>query len=393
MITVRHLFSRVPLIAFAVFAVSGCSVFGGSENPFPPAELERFDAAFKLKKVWSKGIGRNSSLLRLALGPASNGEVIVTVGPKGRVSAFDAKKGRKLWSKKTRMKLAGGAGVDGSYVAIGSTDGFVALLSLSDGSEIWRQPVSSEVLAAPALAPGQVIVHTADGKITSLNITDGSELWINQQSMPKLSLRGSSAPIIVAGAVICGFDNGHLVAYDLSDGDALWDVLLAPPSGRTEIERMIDLDSAAVVVGNDVYAISYQGRLAAIAGGSGRLLWSEELSSYAGIAGDASTIYVSTQDSELVAVSNASGRETWRSGVVLNRDITGPALQGDSVVVGDYEGYLHWFDVYTGALQARARVSGDRISAAPIVVGDTLYATSDSGKIAAYQIVRPKRKR
>ncbi len=391
--SMRYFFSRALPIALAALAVSGCSVFGGSDNPFPPAELERFDSAFKLKKVWSKGIGRNSSLLRLALGPASNGDVIVTAGPKGRVSAFDAKNGRKLWSKKTRMKLAGGAGVDGSYVAIGSTDGIVSLLSLKDGSEIWRQPVSSEVLAAPALAPGQVIVHTVDGKITSLSTADGSELWVNQQSMPRLSLRGSSAPIIVAGAVICGFDNGHLVAYDLSDGDALWDVLLAPPSGRTEIERMIDLDSAAVTVGKDVYAISYQGRLAAIAGGSGRLLWSEELSSYAGIAGDASGIYVSTQDSELVAVSNASGLEVWRSDVVLNRDITGPALQGDSVVVGDYKGYLHWFDVYTGELQARARIGGDRVSAAPIVVGDILYATSDGGKIAAYQIVRPKRKR
>ena len=391
--SMHHFFSRALPIGVAALAVSGCSIFGGSDNPFPPAELERFDAAFKLKKVWSKGIGRNSSLLRLALGPASNGDVIVTTGPKGRVSAFDAKKGHKLWSKKTRMKLAGGAGVDGRYVAVGSTDGIVALLTLSDGSEIWRKPVTSEVLAAPALAPGQVIVRTVDGKITSLSTADGSELWLNQQSMPRLSLRGSSAPIVVAGAVICGFDNGHLVAYDLSDGDALWDVLLSPPSGRTEIERMIDLDSAAVIVGKDVYAISYQGRLAAIAGGSGRLLWSEELSSYAGIAGDASSIYVSTQDSELVAVSNASGREAWRSDVVLNRDITGPALQGDSVVVGDYKGYLHWFDVYTGELQARARVSGDRISAAPIVVGDMLYATSDSGKIAAYQIVRPKRKR
>ncbi|MDG1462511.1 MAG: outer membrane protein assembly factor BamB, partial [Gammaproteobacteria bacterium] len=323
-------FARVLVLGAALLSLAACGIFSKDDDPYPPADLEKFKAEFKVKNVWSKGIGGGTELLRLSLGPASNGQVIIAASHKGKVFAYEAENGRKLWSVKTKLPLAGGAGVDSRYVAIGSTDGTVVLLSLEDGKEIWRHEVASEVLAAPAMAPGQVIVRTVDGKITALSIKDGRELWFNQQSMPRLSLRGSSTPVVVAGAVICGFDNGRLAAYDLADGDALWDVMLAPPSGRTEIERLIDLDSSAVLVGKDVYAISFQGRLVSIAAESGQLLWSEELSSYAGIAANSSGVFVSTQGSELVAVSNASGRELWRSELLLNRDISGPALQGSS---------------------------------------------------------------
>ena len=382
---------RLALLLLAV-ASSGCSIFGGNKDPSPPAKLERFDAAFKVQKVWSRDVGGNAELLRLSLGPASNGDVVIAMSSKGRVSAFDAVKGRKLWSVKTKLPLAGGAGVDSRYVAAGSIYGVVVLLSLEDGKEIWRTNVASEVLSAPALAPGAVIVRTVDGRITALSTEDGDELWFNQQSMPRLSLRGVAAPIVIAGAVVFGFYNGRLAAYQLSDGDVLWDVMLAPPSGRTEIERLIDLDSTAVLVGNDLYAISYQGRLASVAAESGQLLWSQELSSYSGIAGDSTSIYVATTDSELMSVSSASGRELWRLELLLNRGITGPVLHERSVVVGDYKGYLHWFDVFTGELEARVRLDRKPVSAAPLVVGDLLYATSDGGEIAAYRIVRKRQK-
>ncbi len=384
---------RYLLLLVLAFALGACSLFGKDEDPFPPAELERFDTAFKIKRVWKKNVGGKGEQLRLSLGPASNGDVVVAASPKGRVSAFSADKGRKLWSVKTKLPLAGGSAVDSQYVAVGATDGTLVLLSLKDGKEIWRRSVNSEVLSAPALAPGQVIVRTVDGRISAFSTTDGRQVWFNQQSMPRLSLRGSSTPVVIGGSVVCGFDNGRLAAYDLSDGDALWDVMLAPPSGRTEIERLIDLDSTALRVGGDLYAVSYQGRLVSVAAESGQLFWSQDLSSYAGLAGDTTGIFVATAGSELVAVSNASGRELWRSEALLNRDITGPALHERSVVVGDFEGYLHWFDSFTGKLEARTRIGGDAVSAAPLVVGDLLYATSEGGDIAAYRIVRPKKRK
>jgi len=382
--------ARAGLLVLLALAIAGCSLFGGDEDPFPPAELERFKSTLKVKRAWSRNIGGGTELLRLSLGPASNGDLIVAASHKGKVSAYSADKGRQAWRVKTKLPLSGGAGVDSKYVAVGSIDGTLVLLSIEDGSEIWRRQMSGEILSAPALTTGLVIVRTVDGRLTALSTEDGSEVWFIQQSMPRLSLRGSSAPIVIGGAVICGFDNGRLAAYDLSGGDTLWDVMLAPPSGRTEIERLIDLDSDAVVVGRDIYAVSFQGRLVSIAAEGGQILWAEDVSSYAGIAADSSSIYLSSERSELVSYSNASGRELWRSDTLLNRDITGPAKHGSSVVVGDFEGYLHWFDSLTGTLQARSKAGGDPVSTAPLVVGDMLYATTDGGRLVAYRIVRKK---
>ena len=120
------------------------------------------------------------------------------------------------------------------------------------------------------------------------------------------------------------------------------------------------------IAGSSVYAVGYQGRLASIAIESGQLLWSRELSSYNGLAADFNNLYISGQNSQLIAVSRRSGRELWKKDYLLNRDITGPGPFGGSVVVGDLDGYLHWFDPTTGELQARVRAGSDRITSTPL---------------------------
>jgi len=387
-----QILTRSIVALAAVLLVSGCSFFKGDDDPNPPAELERFKATLKVKKAWSKGIGDGADLLRLSLGPGSDGSIVVAAAHDGKIAAFEAAKGKKRWSVKTKLPLSGGAAVNNGVVAVGSISGTVVLLSAEDGSEIWRKDVASEVLAAPAIGNGLVIVRTVDGKLLALDQRDGEQVWLVQKSVPRLTLRGTSSPVISGQAVICGFDNGRLAAFDISDGDELWDVMLAPPSGRTEIERLIDLNSAPVVVGNDVFAVSYQGRLAGVAVGGGQSLWSVDVSSYAGIDADFSAVYVSTTDSKLAAFSSSSGRELWNSDVLLNRQISAPAKQAKSVVVGDFEGYLHWFDSLTGQLQARAKAGGDPISAAPLVSNDMLYVVNDGGKLVAFKITGTKGK-
>jgi outer membrane protein assembly factor BamB len=169
-------------------------------------------------------------------------------------------------------------------------------------------------------------------------------------------------------------------------------VLFELPSGRSEIERLSDVNSTVQVAGGDVYAISYQGRLGAIAIESGQLLWTREISSYSGLAVDVSTIFVTDQFSELVALSRGSGRELWRKKTLRNRDVSAPAVFGSSVVVGDFEGYLHWFDIETGDQQARIKAGSKRITSQPLVVNDILYVMSDNGSIYAFR-VKPDKKR
>jgi len=170
----------------------------------------------------------------------------------------------------------------------------------------------------------------------------------------------------------------------------IWDVLMDPPSGRTELERLIDINSSPVVAGSDVYASAYQGRLGAVALESGQLLWSREMSSHSGLSVDLSSIFVTNTVSELIAMSRGSGRELWRRKDLRNRDVTAPAILGSSVVVGDFEGYLHWFDLKTGELQSRVKTGGERISSQPLVLNDMLYVLADSGSLYAFRIKADK---
>ena len=366
---------------------AGCSVFGGDEDPNPPAELTDFKPTLRLKKVWTADLGDSTESLRLALQPCSDGARIFAAAHDGNVAAFDAIKGKRLWLRKTKLQLSGGPATDGEVVLVGSSDGEVVALNAADGQQRWRTTVSSEVLAAPAIAGGYALVRSVDGKLAALDLIDGRQVWFVQQVMPRLTLRGTGAPVVVQELVIAGFDNGKLASYSLLDGSPGWDVLLDPPSGRNEVERLADINATVRTVGEDVYVVSYRGQLNAVAAESGQSLWSQDTQSYDGLAVDLENVYVSTDSSELQAFSRQTGSEIWKSEAVKNRDISGPTAYQSSVVVGDFDGYLHFFDTVTGKLQARASVGSDRVTSPPIVVGEMLYVQTDGGDLAAFRLI------
>ena len=376
---------RWCLTLLPMLTLVGCGMFGGDEEINAPAELVKFKPTLRIKKAWSKSVGDGAEHLRLALGVSSDGTNVFAAAHDGRVAAFSANKGKRQWLKKTKLPLSGGPAVGQDIVVLGSSNGDVIALDALDGHELWRTTVSSEVLATPALTADIVLVRTVDGKLIALDIDDGAQAWFVQQSVPRLSVRGTGAPVVIGNAVICGFDNGKLAAYDLGDGSLLWDVLLSPPSGRTEVDRLSDINASIRIVGDDVYVVGYQGALAALAVESGQVLWTREISSHSGIGVDFNNLYVSRDNSDLVALTRRSGRELWRQESLTYRDISGPTPFGSSVVVGDFDGHLHWFDAETGVLQARVRAGGERITGAPLVVNEMLYVVTDGGKLFAFK--------
>ena len=372
-------------------STTGCSLFGGDdEDPDAPVELPDFKATIKIKKAWSAGLGDETEFLRLALAPVSDGSRIFAAANDGRVSAFEAVKGKRIWLSKTELQLSGGPATDGKVVVLGTSNGEVITLGADDGKEIWRKSLSSEVLSAPAIAPGLVLVRTVDGKLTALDIADGTQRWFVQQNMPRLTVRGTGAPVVVGNAVVCGFDNGKLAAYDLSDGTPAWDTLLDPPSGRNEIERLADINATVRSVGEDIYVVGYRGQTTAVALESGQTLWAQDVAGYGGLAADLENVYISGNSSELQALVRQTGSELWKHELLKNRDITGPTAYQNSVVVGDFDGYVHFFDTATGKPQARVRLDNSRVTSPPLVVNDLLYVQSDGGKLAAYRQVVKK---
>ncbi len=213
----------------------------------------------------------------------------------------------------------------------------------------------------------------------------GKELWSVEQQVPRLSLRGTATPIIAKEVAISGFDNGKVMAVSLNTGDTVWDSALASPHGRTELDRLVDIDSAVRAVGDNVFAAGFQGRTAMLALDSGQIWWAHDMSSYRGLAVDADNLYVTQSDGIVVALRQRDGSELWRNQKLKLRRLSTPVLTSTAVVVADFQGYVHWLDKTTGELVARERVAKERVTNSPVAVDDTIVVLTDGGKLAAYR--------
>jgi outer membrane protein assembly factor BamB len=236
--SIRYL---IPL-GLSVILLAGCGIFGDKDEELPPAELLKFKQTLDLKKVWSAKVGGGSELLRLELAPAGDGSRVYTASQDGVVSAFDPEKGKRLWRSELKINLSAGPGVGENMVVVTGENGEVIAFGAADGGERWRTDVGGESLARPLVTDEGVVIYTIDGRLRVLSLFDGTERWSMEQDLPALTLRGLSSPIIVGNTIIVGFDSGKLMALDLITGDTEWESMISPPSGRSDLERLSDID-------------------------------------------------------------------------------------------------------------------------------------------------------
>jgi outer membrane protein assembly factor BamB len=374
----------LPLGLAALLIAAGCSK---DKDVEPPATLVKFPATLPVKKLWGEGVGggKKQSVLRLGLGPAVDNGVVFAASHKGEVLAASLDTGRHLWVKKLKIPISAGPGAGAGLVVVGSSKGAIVTLDGATGRELWRARLNSELLSAPAVGEKVVVIRSVDGRLHGLDAHSGKQLWSVEQQVPRLSLRGTATPLIAKEVAISGFDNGKVMAVSLNTGDTVWDTALASPHGRTELDRLVDIDSAARVVGDNVFAAGFQGRTAMLALDSGQVWWAHDMSSYRGLAVDEDNLYVTQSDGIVVALRQRDGSELWRNQKLKLRRLSTPVLTSTAVAVADFQGYLHWLDKTTGELVARERVAKERISNSPVAVGDTVVVLTDRGKLAAFR--------
>src|SRR3984893_11171303 len=374
----------LPLGLAALLIAAGCSK---DKDVEPPATLVNFPATLPVKKLWGEGVGggKKQLVLRLGLGPAVDNGVVFAASHKGEVLAASLETGRHLWVKKLKLPISAGPGAGAGMVVVGSSKGTVVALDGATGRELWRSRLNSELLSAPAISEKIVVIRSVDGRLHGLDAHSGKELWSVEQQGPRLSLRGTATPILAKELAICGFDNGKVMAVSLNNGDTVWDTALASPHGRTELDRLIDIDSAGRVVGDNVFAAGFQGRTAMLAIDSGQIWWAHDMSSYRGLAVDEENLYVTQSDGIVVALRQRDGSELWRNQKLKLRRLSTPVLTSTALAVADFQGYLHWLDKTTGELVARERVAKERVSNSPVAVGDTIVVLTDGGKLAAFR--------
>ena len=353
------------------------------DNSAPPAELTEITAPIEVHKIWSHNVGEGPQDLFLQLTTAVSDGQVFAVSRAGRVSAYDLSTGTRMWSTDTGRAIGGGPGVGSGVVVVGTREGRVLALSPDSGEILWKARVTSEVLSAPQAADGIVVVRTVDGKLIGLSATDGERLWIYDRGVPTLTLRGTSTPVIEDGVAVCGFDGGRLVAVSLQNGQLLWETRITLPRGSSELERMADIDGKLLVADHTVYVVSFQGRTAAVDLDTGTILWRREMSSHAGLGLDDNAVYVTDDQSHVWALDRESSASIWQQTALQLRQLTSPVRVGEFVIVGDFEGYVHWLRADDGTLVGRIRVDSDGIIATPSVSADTAFVYGRGGELAA----------
>lgn len=371
-----------------VLALSGCGAitdFLGSdaEEAPAPAKLEDIGSAIEIDTLWSRQAASGEGERRLELGLAVAGGQVFAAGHEGDIAAYDPLTGERLWEVDTGIPISGGPGAGAGLVVAGSSAGDVIALSGANGAEAWRAKVSSEVLSAPAVGERIVVVRTVDGKLFGLDTGSGKRSWVYDRTVPALTLRGTSAPVIAGDLVVAGFDSGHLAAVSLADGRLVWESQVIPPTGRTELERLADIDADPVVVDGVVYVVAYQGRIAAFDLTTGRGLWRREMSSHTGIGAGQRLLYVTDERSRIWALDRSSGSSLWRQDGLDLRRATRPVELGQHVVVADFDGYVHWLSVDDGRFVARARTGASAVLAPPIATEAAVYVLGGTGKLTA----------
>ncbi len=269
---------------------------------------------------------------------------------------------------------------------VGTLRGEVLALDVSTGEERWRSQVSSEVLAAPAVNGDIVLVQTQDDRLIALEMDTGAQRWSYESSPAVLTLRGTGAPLLTNQLAVAGLSSGKVVALDTRRGLPVWEQRVAIPQGRSELERVVDIDGGLLLSGGTLYVTSYQGRAAALELESGRVLWQRDASSYSGAALGYGSVYLSLADGTVEGIDERSTTALWRNESMARRQLSAPAVFSSYVVVGDIEGYLHLLSQVDGRFVARERIDSSGVRARPVVEGDWLYAFGNDGKLVALTI-------
>nr|VFJ60417.1 MAG: Beta-barrel assembly machine subunit BamB [Candidatus Kentron sp. FW] len=384
--------------AIGLFAsLSGCGSMSfwskDDEKIAPPAPLVEFEPQIRLQELWQRKLDSASDDPYVKLIPVLRQNRLFIASPEGDVHAYDAQTGELLWETDIDIPIRGGPGAGGTMVLVGSNDGDVVALSQENGEILWKTKVSSEVLAVPRVKYGVVIVRTVDGKLFGLNLEDGTRRWVYQRSVPILTLHGTSTPVLIGNLVISGFDGGQLVAVSIKEGYVIWETRIALPTGRSDIERMVDIDGELTVIGNAIYAVTFQGQVAAVDVRSGGVFWRRDMSSYAGLGVHGDILYVTDEQSHLWALNRRNGEPLWHQTKLEHRKLTAPMgfrpVGFESyVAVGDFEGYLHLLDANDGEFLGRVRVDKKGIVTPPLIARDTdiLYVYGSNGTLTALRI-------
>ncbi|QSX36143.1 outer membrane protein assembly factor BamB [Shewanella sedimentimangrovi] len=374
-------------------ALSACSSNDVEEEPV--SELKEINATVFPQINWDEKVGSGVGDYYSRLRPAVRYGKIFVADRYGEVTAFDEASGDKVWSqdfselfrdnvlaKNKGARLAAGVTVAQNKVFIGGESGLLGALDANTGEVVWYALAGGELLSAPTVADDMVVVNTGAGALEAFNIDTGAKVWSYDNGLPNLTLRGTGAAAYEGGGFFVGTADGKVAVVIKQNGQPAWEQAIYSPSGGNEFSRMADVDMTPLLIGDNLYAVSYNGNLVSMEARTGRVVWTRKYSSFNELASSGVQLYLVDDHSRIYAIDRRNGLEMWSNSELSNRAVTSPEVFGDYLVVGDFEGYLHFIDRADGKLVGRIEVDSSGLYGQPLVVDNKIYVQGRSGKVA-----------
>ncbi|HZA95293.1 MAG TPA: outer membrane protein assembly factor BamB [Burkholderiaceae bacterium] len=370
------------IAALAAACLSGCSwlpswLGGPASRAAQPTALTDINPTLNTRVAWRASIGAARTEL---MQPAVTENAVYAAAADGAVVRLAPDNGQVVWRSDVKARLTAGVGSDGFTVVVATNRGEIVALG-ADGKELWRTQVGGEMRSPPLVGRGLVVVRSTDYRVTALDAGTGRRRWAYQRANVPLTLRSLTEMVYAGDFVIAGFPSGRLVALNTANGAVRWDVAVSEPRGATEVERLADVVGAPLVIGNEVCAASYQGRVGCFDATNGSLRWSSEISAAAGPAADQRRLYVVDSKSNVVAFNRAAGSTAWKQDKLMHRDLSAPLALRRAIVTGDFAGVVHFLAPEDGAFVARVPLSAE-IVATPRPLGGGAVVQARDGTVA-----------
>ena len=381
--------------------------------PVPGGNLEQavghVEAAPNLSVAWRKGFGEGSKRGYQVTAPpvAADGRVYVMDGA-ARVSAFDARSGREIWSTNARPDVrrdkeayGGGLAFYGGKIYVSSGYRFVAQLDAATGALDWRTTTEQPMRGAPTVANGRVFAISNDNVLLTFDVAGGAAGWSYQALSEPARILAASSPAISGDTVVAAFGSGELVALRAANGNDLWNEALSRASRTNALSEIRDIPGRPAIYQGDVYAVSHSGVFAATDLRTGSQKWTLPVS---GIttpwpAGD--VVFVVSKAGEVMSVSRENGQVYWVRDLSVGREETtgqfmglfgrkftskpiwsSPILASNRLILGGQTGEIVSLNAKTGEVERTLKVGGPVIIG-PIAMGDTIYVVTDEAQLVA----------
>jgi outer membrane protein assembly factor BamB len=374
--------ATVVALAAAFGLLAGCSwlpswLGGPPSRAAQPAALTDIKPTLNARITWRASVGGSRTEV---LQPAVAENAVYAAAADGAVVRLAPESGQVVWRADVKARINAGVGSDGFTIAVAGTRGEIIALG-ADGKELWRTQVGGEMRSPPLVGRGLVVVRSTDYRITALDAASGRRRWTYQRANVPLTLRSLTEMVYAGDLVVAGFPSGRLVALNTANGAVRWDIAVSEPRGATEVERLADVVGAPLVVGNEVCAASYQGRVGCFDAATGSLRWSSEISAGAGPTADERRIYVVDAKSNVVAFNRAAGSLAWRQDKLMHRDLSAPLALRRAIVAGDFAGVVHLLSPEDGSFAARVPLAAE-IVATPRALGGGAVVQARDGTVA-----------